>query len=48
VGFRFVNQLHMAIVQVAHGRHQRNALALTAQSADVLAQQRQGFNNQHA
>jgi len=48
VGFRFVNQLHMAIVEVAHSRHQRNALALTAQPADMLAQQRQGFDNQHA
>ena len=29
-GFGFIDQLHMAIVQVAHGGNQRNALAFLA------------------
>ena len=43
--FRFLNQFHMTIVQVAHRWHQRNAFTVLAQAANMLSQQRQGFNN---
>jgi hypothetical protein len=46
-GFGFINQLHMTIMQVAHRRDQRDTLTFLTQTADMLAQQRQGFNNQH-
>ncbi len=44
-GFGFVHQLHVAVMQVAHGRHQRDTFTFLAQTANVLAQQRQGFND---
>ncbi len=44
-GFGFVDQLHVAIMQVAHGRYQRHALAFHTQAANLLAQQWQGFDN---
>jgi hypothetical protein len=37
----------MTVVQVAHSGNQRDTLTFLAQTADMLAQQRQGFNNQH-
>ena len=44
-GFGFVDQLHVAIMQVAHGRYQRHTLAFHTQAANLLTQQRQGFDN---
>jgi len=35
----------MAVVQVTHGGHQRHALTFHTQAADLLTQQRQGFDN---
>ncbi|SUG52253.1 Uncharacterised protein [Salmonella enterica subsp. arizonae] len=35
----------MSIMQVTHRWHQRNTFAFQTQTADMLAQQRQGFNN---
>ncbi len=46
-GARFIDQRHMAVVQVAHGRHQRDAFAFLAPAADLLTQHRQGFDNNH-
>ncbi|VTR37850.1 Uncharacterised protein [Serratia fonticola] len=42
-GAGFFHQRHMALMQIAHGGHQRNAFALLPPAADLLAQQWQGF-----
>ncbi|MNI70043.1 hypothetical protein D3C73_1258300 [compost metagenome] len=44
----FINKLHMTFVQVAHGRHQRDAFPILTPAADLLTQQRQGFDNYHS
>lgn len=41
-GFCLIDQLHMAVVQVAHGGNQCDAFAFLTQTANMLAQQRQG------
>jgi hypothetical protein len=44
-GSGFVNQLHMAVMQVAHGRDQCDTFTFLTRAADMLAKQRQGFND---
>ncbi|MNS56012.1 hypothetical protein D3C72_888610 [compost metagenome] len=44
-GFRFVDQFHVAIMQIAHGRDQGDTFTLLTQAANVLTQQWQGFND---
>ncbi len=43
--FCLIDQLHMAVVQVAHGGNQSDAFAFLTQTTNMLAQQRQGFND---
>jgi hypothetical protein len=44
-GFRFVDQLHMAVMQVAHGGDQCDTFTFLTRATDMLAKQRQGFND---
>lgn len=44
-GFCLIDQLHMAVVQVAHGGNQCDAFTFLTQTTNMLAQQRQGFND---
>lgn len=42
-GSRFIDQLHMAVVQVAHGWNKGDTFTFLTCTADMLAQQRQSF-----
>ena len=44
-GFRFVDQFHMAVMQVTHGRDQCDTFTFLSCTANMLAKQRQGFND---
>ena len=44
-GSCFVDKLHMAVMQVAHGRDQCDTFTFLTRATDVLAKQRQGFND---
>ena len=44
-GFCLIDQLHMAVVQISHGGNQCDAFTFLTQTTNMLAQQRQGFNN---
>lgn len=42
-GSRFIDQLHMAIVQVAHGWDKGDTFTFLTRPTNMLTQQRQGF-----
>lgn len=41
----FVDELHVAVMQIAHGRDQCDTFTFLSRAADMLAKQRQGFND---
>ncbi|MNP51264.1 hypothetical protein D3C76_1455700 [compost metagenome] len=44
-GFGLFDQFHVAVMQITHSRDQSDTFTFLTQAANVLAQQRQGFND---